>query len=83
MKSRVGQLPDIVLHVYRCNECAHFRKLTNGLAGRSQIVARIARTVFVLCALVIVPSIFFLRYKQWPIYSCVPPRNAYMAVIFC
>ena len=42
--------------------------------------ARIAWISFVLSALVLVPSTFYLRYKRWPLLSSFPPRDSYMFV---
>ncbi len=41
------------------------------------MLARITWIAFAICALVVVPSVFYLRYHRWPVLSRFPPKNAY------
>ncbi len=41
------------------------------------MLARVTWIAFASCALVVVPAVFYLRYRRWPVLSCLPPRNAY------
>ena len=46
------------------------------------MLARIVWITFAACALVLLPTLFYLRYGRWPILSSFTPRDTYMLVNF-